>query len=432
MSESDDIRLRGRRRFLASAATAAAVAATAPVAAAARTTGSASASSNERATSTESEAFFGLHQAGVSTVQQTNVYFAAFDLTADKRDDVIALLRAWTAASARLTQGLPAQALTDDPASPELDSFESAGLPSERLTLTFGFGPTMFSKDGKDRYGLARHRPDALADLPRFNGDQLVPARSGGDLCIQACADNPQVAFHAVRQLSRIAYGTANIRWAQSGFVAPQKDQGTPRNLMGFRDGTMNVPIRSDAAMNQFIWAGDEGGWMQHGTYMVARPIRIALEHWDRMKLSFQEQVIGREKHSGAPLGQKHENDALALDSNDASGNAVIPENAHVRLGAPENNDGAQMLRRSYSYDNGLSYIAERWPPWHQGMEFDAGLMFISYQRDPRTGFVKVFDKMSKFDMMNQFVTHVGGGLFACPPGAKEGGYIGQPLFDLA
>jgi deferrochelatase/peroxidase EfeB len=183
--------------------------------------------------------------------------------------------------------------------------------------------------------------------------------------------------------------------------------------------------------MNRYVWAGDEGGWMQHGTYMVARPIRIALEHWDRMKLSFQEQVVGRQKHSGAPLGQKNENDSLALDANDASGNPIIPENAHVRLGAPENNDGAQILRRAYSYDNGLSYIAERWPPWHQGMEFDAGLLFICYQRDPRTGFVKIFDKMSKFDMMNQFVTHVGGGLFACPPGAREGGYIGQPLFEL-
>ena len=134
----------------------------------------------------------------------------------------------------------------------------------------------------------------------------------------------------------------------------------------------------------------------------------------------------------GAPLRRKHENDALALSNNHANGNPAIPENAHVRLGAPENNDGAQMLRRSYSYDNGLSYIAERWPPWHQGMAFDAGLLFISYQRDPRTGFVKIFDKMAKFDMMNQFVTHVGGGLFACPPGAKEGGFIGQPLFDLA
>jgi len=428
MNESDDLRLRGRRRFLASAATVAVVAATAPVAA----TAHARASSASSETGSDSEPFFGTHQAGVATTPQTNVYFAAFDLIAEKRDDVIALLRAWTAASARLTQGQTADLLTNDPATPELDSYETTGLATDRLTLTFGFGPGMFTKDGKDRYGLAKHRPDALADLPRFNGDQLVPEHTGGDLCIQACADNPQVAFHAVRQLTRIAYGAANIRWAQSGFMAAQKDKSTPRNLMGFKDGSMNVPIRAEAAMNQYIWAGDEGGWMQHGTYMVARPIRIALEHWDRMKLSFQQQVMGREKHSGAPLGQKHENDSLALDANDANGNPIIPENAHVRLGAPENNDGAQILRRSYSYDNGLSYIAERWPPWHQGMEFDAGLLFISYQRDPRTGFVKIFDKMSKFDMMNQFVTHVGGGVFACPPGAKEGGFIGQPLFDLA
>jgi deferrochelatase/peroxidase EfeB len=427
MNESDDPRLRGRRRFLASAATVAAVAATAPVAA----TAHARASSASSETGSDSEPFFGTHQAGVATTPQANVYFAAFDLIAEKRDDVIALLRAWTAASARLTQGQTADLLTNDPATPELDSYETTGLATDRLTLTFGFGPGMFTKDGKDRYDLTKHRPDALADLPRFNGDQLVPERTGGDLCIQACADNPQVAFHAVRQLTRIAYGAANIRWAQSGFMAAQKDQSTPRNLMGFKDGSMNVPIRTEAAMNQYIWAGDEGGWMQHGTYMVARPIRIALEHWDRMKLSFQQQVMGREKHSGAPLGQKHENDSLALEANDANGNPIIPENAHVRLGAPENNDGAQILRRSYSYDNGLSYIAERWPPWHQGMEFDAGLLFISYQRDPRTGFVKIFDKMSKFDMMNQFVTHVGGGVFACPPGAKEGGFIGQPLFDL-
>jgi deferrochelatase/peroxidase EfeB len=429
MSESDDPKLRSRRRFLASAATAAAVAATAPVTAAAH--GRAATSSSSSESGGDSEPFFGLHQAGVATMPQANVYFAAFDLTTEKREDVVALLRAWTAASARLTQGLSAVALTDDSASPEPDSYDAAGLNTDRLTLTFGFGPGMFTKDGKDRYGLDKHRPEALADLPRFNGDQLVPERTGGELCIQACADNPQVAFHAVRQLSRLAYGTATIRWAQSGFMAAPKDKGTPRNLMGFKDGSMNVPIRDEASMNRYVWAGDEGGWMQHGTYMVARPIRIALEHWDRMKLSFQEQVVGRQKHSGAPLGQKNENDSLALDANDASGNPIIPENAHVRLGAPENNDGAQILRRAYSYDNGLSYIAERWPPWHQGMEFDAGLLFICYQRDPRTGFVKIFDKMSKFDMMNQFVTHVGGGLFACPPGAREGGYIGQPLFEL-
>ena len=150
------------------------------------------------------------------------------------------------------------------------------------------------------------------------------------------------------------------------------------------------------------------------------------------MKLAFQEQVVGRHKLSGAPLGGQHEKDDLNLDANDADGNPLIPENAHARLGAPASNDGAQILRRGYSYDNGLSFVAERWPPWRQGMEFDAGLMFFCYQRDPRTGFVKVFDKMSKFDMMNQFVTHIGGGLFACPGGAARGEFIGQRLLLAA
>jgi deferrochelatase/peroxidase EfeB len=169
---------------------------------------------------------------------------------------------------------------------------------------------------------------------------------------------------------------------------------------------------------------------MQHGSYMVVRPIRIALEHWDRMKLGFQEQVVGRHKMTGAPLGAQHEGDAMDLDAVDADGNPVIPENAHARLASPGANDGAQILRRGYSYDNGVSFTAERWPPWHQGMEFDAGILFVCFQRDPRTGFVKIFDNMSKFDMMNQFVTHVGGGLFACPPGAAHGQYIGQSLLE--
>ena len=426
MSQPDDPHVPGRRKFLASAATVATMAATASVAAVPRL-GTASSIAES-----ETIPFWGEHQAGVATAQQAHVYFAAFDVTTTKRDDLIALLRSWTEASARMTQGQPAAAVNNDPAAPAPDSGEVLGASPHRLTITFGFGSGLFSKDGADRFGLAKHRPDALVDLPRFNGDQLVPERTGGDLCIQACADDPQVAFHAVRQLSRLAYDTAKLRWAQPGFLSTNKNKETPRNLMGFKDGTMNVPIGSKPMMDQYIWAGSEGGWMNRGTYLVARPIRIALEHWDRMKLGFQEQVVGRRKDTGAPLGEKNEQDALNLDANDADGNPVIPENSHVRLGAPAVNDGAQVLRRSYSYDNGLSFVAERWPPWRQGMEFDAGLLFLCYQSDPRKGFIKIFDKMSKFDMMNQFVTHIGGGLFACPPGAKQGGYIGQPLFEMA
>jgi deferrochelatase/peroxidase EfeB len=185
--------------------------------------------------------------------------------------------------------------------------------------------------------------------------------------------------------------------------------------------------------MDQFIWVDEEGpDWMRGGSYLVARRIRIAVEHWDRMTQAFQEQTVGRHKYSGAPLGGKHEFDKADYDATDSDGNPIIPENSHVRLGAAEKNGGAQILRRPYSYYDGANITAERWPPWRDEMEFDAGLFFICYQRDPRTGFIKIFEKMAKFDMMNQFVTHTGGGLFACPGGVSEGGFIGQRLFDKA
>jgi deferrochelatase/peroxidase EfeB len=231
----------------------------------------------------------------------------------------------------------------------------------------------------------------------------------------------------------RLANGVATTRWVQAGFVPRYEPTVTPRNLMGFKDGTGNIATNDPRALAQFVWVGDEGGaWMRGGTYLVARPIRIALEHWDRMKLAFQEQTVGRRKASGAPIGQADEFATADLNATDEDGNPVIAENAHLRLASPLTNEGAQIFRRGYSYDNGVTMVAERWPPWRHALELDAGLLFICYQRDPRTGFIKIFDRMSKFDMMNQFVTHIGGGLFACPSGVSPGGYLGQALFATA
>jgi deferrochelatase/peroxidase EfeB len=375
----------------------------------------------------ETEPFWGPHQAGIVTPQQSHCYFAAFDLTTEKRDEIILLLRAWTDAAARLTQGQAVAPISYD-GEAEPDSGVSAGLAVARLTLTFGFGPGLFTKDGKDRYGLATLRPPELIDLPRFNGDQLIPEKTGGDLSIQACADDPQVAFHAVRELARLAYDSAELRWAQTGFVSTPVDRSTPRNLMGFKDGT-----QQPADINAAVWAAAESpDWMQGGTYLVVRRIRMALEHWDRTKVSFQEQTMGRHKHSGAPLGLKDEFAPLGLDRNDQDENPVIPEHAHVRLGNAAENASAEMLRRGYSYNDGANFHAERWPPWRQGMEYDAGLLFICYQSDPRAAFVRLFEKMAKFDMLNQFTTHNGGGLFACPGGIGQNEYIGQRLFQKA
>jgi deferrochelatase/peroxidase EfeB len=379
------------------------------------------------------EPFYDAHQGGILTPLQHNTYFAAFDLVTDDREDVLKMLQAWTNAAARMSIGQTTAPLGKDDSIPAPDSADALGLSPARLTITFGFGPGFFIKDGKDRYDLAAKRPAALTDLPHFAGDQLAEARTGGDLSVQACADDPQVAFHAIRQLARLAYDVAQIRWVQTGFVPNSDGKETPRNLMGFKDGTKNPSTADPKLMNQVIWVGDEGpDWMRGGSYMVARRIRIALEHWDRMTLAFQEQTVGRHKYSGAPLGKKHEFETADYDATDSNGNPVIPENSHIRLGAAVNNDGAQILRRPYSYNDGANLTAERWPPWRDEMEFDAGLLFICYQSDPRTGFVKIFEKMAKFDMMNQFVTHTGGGLFACPGGIKDGEFIGQRLFEKA
>jgi deferrochelatase/peroxidase EfeB len=209
------------------------------------------------------------------------------------------------------------------------------------------------------------------------------------------------VAFHAVRQLIGLAYGTAQVRWVQTGFLSRPTDGSTPRNLMGFKDGT-HTPKQID----EVVWIDTEGpAWMRGGSYLAVRRIRMALEHWDRTDVSFQEETMGRHKASGAPLGLQDEF-------------------------AAESNGGAEILRRGYSYNDGVNFTAERWPPWRQGMEFDAGLFFVCYQRDPRTGFIRIFENMAKLDMLNQFVTHTGGGLFACPGGVRAGEFIGQRLFE--
>ena len=373
-------------------------------------------------------AFRGLHQAGIDTPQQRHTYFAAIDLLTENREELIAVLRAWTDAADRMSRGLPIASITDsyDPGKTIIDSGEAADLGAQRLTMTFGFGPGLFSKDGKDRYGLSRHRPEALVDLPHFPGDQLIEARTGGDISIQACADDPQVAFHAVRQFLRIASGISTLRWVQTGFQSGDGGKETPRNLMGFKDGT-----QTPNDLDKFVWVEKEGPrWMQGGSYLVVRRIRIALEHWDRMNIGFQEQVIGREKISGAPLGAQHETDPLPLQATDKDGNFLISDTAHVRLANATTNNGAQMLRRGYSYNEGVNFVAERWPPWRQAMEYDAGLLFISYQKDPRISFIPMFAKMSRMDLLNQFATHTGGGIFACPGGIVRGEYLGQHLFE--
>jgi deferrochelatase/peroxidase EfeB len=357
-------------------------------------------------------AFDGEHQAGIATAAQDRLHFAAFDVVSDRREDVARMLQEWTEAARRMTAGRPAGAANDVQLAPPDDTGEAFGLTAARLTVTIGFGPSLFD----DRFGLATRRPKALHDLPPLPGDELDPARSVGDLCVQACADDPQVAFHAVRNLARIARGTAVIRWSQLGFgrtSSTSRAQDTPRNLMGFKDGTNNLKAEAPEALAQYVWVGSEApDWMRGGTYLVARRIRMLIEVWDRSSLADQEQTFGRQKNSGAPFGGHGEFDPVDP--------AKLPVDSHVRLARPQSNDGIALLRRGYSFTDGLD--AELG-------QLDAGLFFISFQREPNA-FARVQAHLAR-DRLNEYIKHVGSAVFAVPGGTRVGGdgYVGQSLF---
>jgi deferrochelatase/peroxidase EfeB len=389
------------------------------------------------------EPFYGRHQSGIVTSIQQHTVLAAFDLNTDSRNHVVEVLRRWSDLAAQLAQGESVIVPIYDPSdvttaysdttakSTTSDSLESWQAGPNRLTITIGFGRGLFVRDGSDRFGLAARMPPQLIELPRFPGDQLAPDQSNGDLLIHACADDPQVCFHAVRSLARIAPDVATLRWNQLGY-SPSSSAGTPRNLMGFKDGTINSNLHPPADVDGTLWAGADGpAWMRDGSYLVYRRIRITLEHWDRLPVAYQEKVIGRHKVSGAPLGASDEFEPLDLTARDGGGELHIPDNAHVRLAAPATNKGAVLIRRAFSYNNGTTPFTERWPPWRQALEYDAGLLFLGYQRDPRTAFVPINSRLAVNDALSQFTTHTASAVFALPPGAPgPGHWVGQDLFD--
>ena len=376
-------------------------------------------------------AFRGEHQAGIVTPAQDRLHFAAFDVVTDDRDQLIELLQQWTAAAARMTEGRSAGsvgAMDGAPDAPPDDTGESFGLPPSQLTITIGFGPTLFTRDGVDRFGIADRRPAALIDLPHFPADRLDPARTGGDLCVQACAHDPQVAVHAVRNLARIGFGVVSVRWSQLGFgrtSSTSTEQTTARNLFGFKDGTANLKAEQPELIDDHVWVGAEddpaAAWMAGGSYLVARRISMHIETWDRTSLREQETLIGRDKGEGAPLSGGGEFTPVDFDATDAKGDPKVALNSHVRLAHPDHNDGVRMLRRGYNFTDGSDGLGR----------LDAGLFFIAFVRDPRHQYVPMQNTLARDDLLSEYLLHTGSGLFAVPPGVHEPGtWLGSTLFD--
>jgi deferrochelatase/peroxidase EfeB len=374
---------------------------------------------------TDAVPFHGEHQAGIVTPAQDRLHFVALDVTTDSREDLVQLLQDWTEAARRMTAGRdagPVGAVDGSQYAPPDDTGEAIGLPASGLTLTVGFGPTLFTAaDGTDRFGLAARRPAPLVDLPAFPGDQIDPAISGGDLCIQACANDPQVAVHAIRNLVRIGAGVVSVRWSQLGFgrtSSTSTGQATPRNLFGFKDGTDNLKAENGSTLDRFVWVGDDDAdWLRGGSYLVTRRIRMLIEPWDSSSLDEQQRTIGRTKGSGAPLGQQAEFDPVDF-TKQVDGEFAVPETSHVFLAHPTNS-GTAILRRGYSFVDGSDGLGR----------LDAGLFFIAFQRDPETGFVQV-QRNLRLDAMNEYIRHTSSAVFACPPGVRDDGdWWGRALF---
>lgn len=380
--------------------------------------------------------FWGPHQGGIVTPAQDRMHFAAFDLVEGlDREDLIELLSDWSYAASRITQGLDVSAsgaFDGGEYMPPDDTGEATGIGPAGLTVTIGFGSSLFkTAAGADRFGIADRMPASFTELPKFTNDFIDRDFSAGDLCIQACADDPQVAVHAIRNLTRIAFGRAQLRWSQLGFgrtSSTSTAQATPRNLFGQKDGTANLKAEEPEQLEEHVWIGGgettahatgKAAWAQGGSYLVARRVNMTIEVWDGVQLGEQERVTGRDKREGAPLSGGTEFSEPDFKAKDETGALKIDERSHVARVHPDNNGGVRMLRRGYNFVDGNDA---------QG-RLNAGLFFIAFVNDPAR-FARVHTNMSRDDLFVEYLKTTASSVFIVPPGISEGQYVGQQLFE--
>jgi deferrochelatase/peroxidase EfeB len=363
--------------------------------------------------------FTGVHQAGILNPPPAQATLVAFDSIAPDAQTLAAALQALTSRARELSAG-GAVSLLEVDAPPADSGILGPDNAPDALTVTIGFGASLF--DG--RYGLASRRPAELIQMPTFPVDQLDPKISHGDVMVQICAQHRDTVVHTVRELARAVRGTLQQRWSMDGFSGANRgptSKNSPRNLFAFRDGTGNPVTTDSSLMNQLVWAGaGEPAWAVGGTYQVVRVIRMHVEFWDRVGLTEQENMIGRARDTGAPLGGTNEFQDPRYDL-DPKGER-IPLDAHIRLANPRTPATAdqRILRRGFSYHRGFD----------EAGQLDQGLLFIAYNRSPSKQFVVIQNRLNA-EPMTDYITPIGGGYFFVPPGVRGStDFVGSGLFS--
>jgi deferrochelatase/peroxidase EfeB len=349
------------------------------------------------------------HQAGVLTPAQDQMTLVALDSIAPNHVQLFEALEAISTQARRLTQGSPVGITEADDPAPDSGILGGTDSP-DGLTVTIAFGAALFD----DRYGLGRLRPSRLVEMPNFPNDAIDPARSGGDVLLQVCANHRDTVIHTVREIMRSVAGKLVVRWMLDGFSGEQRGptpHSSKRNLFAFRDGTANPDVSDAATMNRLVWIGADSGepsWASGGTYQVVRTIRMHVEFWDRVGLLEQERMIGRYRVSGAPLGGTYELEDPDYAS-DPHGDRIKLD-AHIRLANPRTVTAAEqrILRRGFNYSRGID----------EAGDLDQGLLFIAFNQDIARQFATIQDRLGPEPMVD-YITPVGGGYFFAPRGAR-------------
>lgn len=371
------------------------------------------------------------HQPGVTGSQQ-NLQAVAFDMSdAATRDDLVALLKTWTKYSENLCDGFPVDEPRSDKNASPLDSGETYDLGAAGLTVSLGFGATLFqASDGTDRYGLAAVRPERLDyTMPHFSGDQLADDECGGDLFLLIAAEDPKVAFHAARNLIRAAYGTATIRWNKVGYyhtLSPEGYAHADRDLFGFRDGTTAPSPEDEDYMEKCVWIQPDddphGELYAGGTYMMWRSFDMKIEAWDQQTLAEQERVIGRTKLEGIPLSggedETAEPDPEALDEN---GDPLIDPASHVGLfSSLRHSSGHTMFRWGWNFSNGFNAVGQLRAGMHTG----------GMARDPENDFYQ-FMRLWRDCDLTEYLSFTGSASWLMLPGLqKTQEYLGKNILE--